>query len=238
MCVGVDGCGFGWVAVFEEADELGYRLGREMGALLAGFPAAGHVLVDIPIGLPWRGCPVRPCDSLARKCLGPRASSVFPVPCRAAVVASNIDEARRANVAELGRSLSAQSWGICRKIAEVDALLLGEPRARRVIREMHPEVAFWALNGGRPMRHPKRTRAGIDERIHVLSKHEPGSRALLASALAHERRKDLKADDLLDALVGFVVGCAAPDGIGTLQGVPAFDERGLPMEMVFRSAAY
>jgi predicted RNase H-like nuclease len=109
--VGFDGCRFGWVAVFEAKGELCYRLFRRFDELVAAFPVA-DILVDIPIGLPCNCCSVRPCDALARKHLGAgRASSVFPAPCRAACSAAcsavNIDEARRRNQAEIGKSLSA-----------------------------------------------------------------------------------------------------------------------------------
>jgi predicted RNase H-like nuclease len=138
--VGVDGCRFGWVAVFEDNGELLYRLFSKFAELVAFFPAA-NFLVDIPIGLPWNACPVRPCDALARKNLGPgRASSVFPAPSRDACRASDVNEARRLNEAELGKSLSAQAWGICPKIAEVDVFMLSNPTAQLRVREMHPEV--------------------------------------------------------------------------------------------------
>jgi predicted RNase H-like nuclease len=204
-----------------------------MRELLADYPKAAHVLVDIPIGLPWKECPVRPCDRLARQHLERRASSVFPVPCRKASRAADVYEARRENLEELDRSLSAQAWGICRKIAEVDELLLSEPVARRVIHEIHPEVCFWGLNERRAMQHPKRTAAGVLERVDVLARYEPRTAALLAAALAEQRRRNLQADDLLDALVGFVVARASAGDIERLHGNPVCDERGLPMEMVY-----
>ena len=233
--VGVDGCRSGWVAVSEEGNGLAYRMLPTMRELLADYPKAEYVLVDIPIGLPWKECPVRPCDRLARQHLGHRASSVFAVPCRKASCAADIFEARRQNIQELERSLSAQAWGICRKIAEVDELLLSEPVARRAIREIHPEVCFWGLNGRRAMQHSKRRPAGVLERVGVLARYEPRTEALLASALAEQRRIDLQADDVLDALVGFVVARAMPGGIEGLDGQPVCDERGLPMEMVYVS---
>src|SRR5438045_3211337 len=74
--VGVDGCRLGWVAVFAEGTQLRYRLFHRFDELVAGFPRAIIILVDIPIGLPWSGCPTRPCDTLARRRLGAgRASS-------------------------------------------------------------------------------------------------------------------------------------------------------------------
>lgn len=231
--VGVDGCRFGWVAVSEERGKLTYRLLPTMHELLEAYASSEQVLVDIPIGLPWNDCPVRPCDRLARQRLRhPRASSVFPAPCRAASRATDLAEARRLNVAELGRSLSEQAWGICKKIAEVDRLLLKESAERRVVREIHPEICFWALNGRRPMQHAKSTAAGVAERVSVLTLHEPRTERLLAAALSEQMRKHVQADDILDALVGFVTARAVPHGIESLHGEPWRDEQGLPMEMV------
>lgn len=232
--VGVDGCRFGWVAVAEEAGRLEYRLFGAMSDVLAAHPDAERILVDIPIGLPSKQCPVRPCDLLARKLLGaPRASSVFPPPSRAACRAASVAEARRINLSEVERSLSEQAWGICRKVAEVDALLLAESAARKVVREMHPEVCFYGLNARRPMAYAKRTKAGAAERLTVLTTHEPRTRALLERLLREHRRKDVQADDLLDALVGYVTARAETAAIQRVQGSPACDDHGLPMEMLY-----
>ena len=47
------------------------------------------------------------------------------------------------------------------KIREVDSLLRESAKARRAVREVHPEICFWALAGGRPMRHSKKTERGF-----------------------------------------------------------------------------
>ena len=102
-----------WVAVAEEAGRLEYRLFGAMSDVLAAHPDAERILVDIPIGLPSKQCPVRPCGLLARKLLGaPRASSVFSPPSRAACRAASVAEARRINLSEVERSLSEQAWVI------------------------------------------------------------------------------------------------------------------------------
>jgi hypothetical protein len=81
------------------------------------------VLVDIPIGLPSNGR--RACDLEARRLLGrPRASSVFPVPCREAVYENSYAEACRLNKQKLGIQISKQTWNIVKKIAEIDSYLV------------------------------------------------------------------------------------------------------------------
>ena len=93
--------------------------------------------------------------------------------------------------------MSEQAWGICKKIAEVDRLLLKESAERRVVREIHPEICFWALNGRRPMQHAKSTAAGVAARVSVLTLHEPRTERLLAAALSEQMRKHAQADDIL-----------------------------------------
>jgi predicted RNase H-like nuclease len=109
--IGVDGCKAGWIAVSKDQGELTYRIANTACELLSAFPDAERVLIDIPIGLPWRDEPIRSCDRLARSILGDRRSSVFPAPCRAALRAEAIGVARELNRGELGRSPSEQSWG-------------------------------------------------------------------------------------------------------------------------------
>ena len=235
--VGIDGCRFGWVSVSEDGNALTYRMHRTIRELLASYPQAAYLLVDIPIGLPWKNCPIRPCDAEARRIPGARRSSVFPVPCRHATRATNIEDARRLNCDELDRSLSAQSWAICKKIAEVDEVLLSDLEARRKLREIHPEVCFWALNERQPLRHPKSSRGGLEERLSLLIRHVADARALVDAAMSKQLRRDLKADDVLDALAAFVVARAMPNQTETLQGSPSTDEKGLPMEMLYANPA-
>lgn len=231
--IGVDGCKAGWIAVTKDRDGLMYRIYPSAQDLVAAFPNAERILIDIPIGLPWMAAPIRPCDRLAREVLGPRRSSVFPVPCRKAAYAESLEVARAANLVELGRSLPEQSWGICRKIAEIDNLLQRQPCLRKIIREVHPEVCFWGLAGGSPMQHNKKTKGGLSERLALLSMFEPGARHLLEKVLAKEMRKHVAADDVLDALVAYVVSSGPHARLQVMQAEPLLDQTGLSMEMVY-----
>ncbi len=238
MYVGVDGCRAGWIAVSASNAGFDYAILSSVQDLCAFHRAAKLILVDIPIGLPGAGCSRRPCDALARKVLGRRASSVFPAPCRSAAHAKNIDDARWLNIKALGMSLSAQAWGICEKIAEVDKFLLANPESRLTVREMHPEVCFWGLNGGRPMQHSKKTRAGIAERVAVIEGIHPDAGALYRRVLAETLRREVQRDDILDAMVGCVSAMAdGTDELMRLSGTPERDEEGLPMEIVYRKVA-
>lgn len=228
--VGVDGCRAGWIAIYARSGLLRYSVYATFSELVTDLRWAERVFVDIPIGLPSHALPIRPCDQSARSVLGfPRRNSVFPVPCRAAAYAPTVQAARSANTLELGRSLTAQTWGICSKIAEVDTWFEDGSRAQGV-REVHPEVCFWALAGGRPMHHAKRSGAGQAERLALLEQWEPSARTLLRMALDETQRKAVRPDDVLDALVAFVTANSRSEL--SVLGNSATDERGLPMEMV------
>lgn len=192
------------------------------------------VLIDVPIGLVSNSIEERPCDKEARRLLRPmRGSSVFPAPAREALQASGYRQAVEINRGSAGRGLSRQSWGIAGKIREIDDLLRRQPSLRGRIRECHPEVCFWALNGGIAMRYNKKTVGGRKERIEVLRKHFPEVDGLFDAACRAFRRKDLARDDVLDALV---VAVSARGGYGACDTVPVTppqDATGLPMEIVY-----
>jgi predicted RNase H-like nuclease len=52
--IGVYGCRAGWIAVTDDGGQLTFQIFTTMRELLDAFPEAELVLVDIPIGLPWR----------------------------------------------------------------------------------------------------------------------------------------------------------------------------------------
>ena len=70
--------------------------------------------------------------------------------------------------------------------------------------------------------------------LEVLTRHEADAGDLLERALAATYRKDVRADDIVDALVGFVTAAEARGRpLQRLVGQPSHDEKGLPMEMVY-----
>ena len=141
-----------------------------------------RIFVDMPIGLPEPGNS-RPCDTEARKLLGsPRSSSVFPPPSRAVLRAGTYDEARRISLETTGKSLSKQTFALIARIREVDALMRECEKARGIVREVHPEVCFWALNGEVSMQHSKRQENGRRERRDVLERHHASARWIFNEA--------------------------------------------------------
>ena len=232
--VGVDGCKAGWFAVTRNGEGLAGQLFPTFNDLASAFLGAERILIDVPIGLPWADAPIRPCDRLARKVLErPRKSSVFPVPCREALAAEGVEAARKINRTCIGRSVGAQTWGISPKIREVDRFLLSIRGQRHGIHEIHPEVCFWALADRKPMKYSKTTIEGGEERLRVLQRFEPDVSAFLDDVLSKTLRKNVKADDVLDATVAFITAEASQGELASLAGNPSHDPAGLPMEMLY-----
>jgi predicted RNase H-like nuclease len=50
-----------------------------------------------------------------------------------------------------GKKISKQTWGILRKIKEVDAFLSADLSRQSWIKEVHPEVSFAQWNSGKPI---------------------------------------------------------------------------------------
>jgi len=233
--VGVDGCRAGWFAVALDG-QGGWEVEVFSGflELWEEHRGAAHIFVDIPIGLVSGGPMERICDREARSLLGfPRRTSVFPAPCRAALVASDHAEANRINRTRTGRGLSIQAWGIVPSIVEVDRVLKTRPDARPVIREVHPELLFWALNAETSMVRRKKSREGFEERSAVLRRTNPLSDLISEHALARWPRKAVARDDILDALAAAVSAELAGEGLETVPENPPTDAEGLPMEIIY-----
>ena len=233
--IGIDACRKGWFAVLMgPSNRWRIEIFSSIGDLWNARQGNALILIDIPIGLPDNG--KRRCDVEARKILEKRAASVFPVPCRQAIQADTYKEACRINQKILGVKLSVQTWNIADKIREVDDLLCNDGKARRCVRESHPEICFWALAGGRPMIHYKKTERGFAERLNLLKRIKPVSEKIVSTALKKFRRKYLARDDILDATALAVTATAGIDALVTIPENLPKDSMGLPMEIVYRIA--
>jgi predicted RNase H-like nuclease len=231
LTLGVDGCKAGWIAA--TAPDLStpprFVLFERFSDLAAEVVTAaeGLALVDIPIGLTDGR---RACDAAARKLLGPRrACSVFTPPSRAALAGTTPAELRRLNLAATGRSLSAQSLGLLRKIAEVDAVVT--PALQRHVREAHPECAFAVLDPGRTgLAERKKSAEGRRRRLALL----PPAFARVAEAAPFPAGR-AASDDYVDALVLLVAALRHRAGAGGRLTGPEEqrDARGLVMEILY-----
>ncbi len=206
---GVDGCRTGWVAVFVRptGEEARVRIVPRFADALAAPEAPAIVAVDIPIGLPDRiGPGGRGPERAIRPLLGARQSSVFPVPPRAAVYAGGFGAACAAALAasEPPRKVSKQLFMIAPKICEVDALLRADTSYVRRVYEVHPELAFWRLNGERALDEPKKVKGMCYGPGLALRRELLVAAGLPAPIAMSAPPKGAGADDLLDALA-----CAA-----------------------------
>lgn len=205
--VGVDGCRAGWIAVVGEAAGAGeVRVFPAFAALLAALPDNAMVAVDMPIGLPERiGGGGRGPEQAARRHLGDRQSSVFAIPSRAAVYAPDYRAACAAALAtsDPPRKVSRQSFALFARIREIDALMTRALEAR--VFEVHPELAFWRLNGGRAMMTPKKIKGRVNPRGIAERRDLLASLGLARPILDREPQRGAAIDDLVDACACFMI---------------------------------
>ena len=227
---GADGCPGGWICV--ERDTVTREIFAEVLPTTADLrDRARHLAVltvDIPIGLSETG--PRDCDVEARRLLTSlRGSSVFPAPVRPAIDASSYTEACERSEAACGKRLSKQAHAIMWRIREVDEMLRGEPELQGRVREIHPEVCFYAW-AGRPMQHAKRTGEGRAERLALVNEHFRGAFDEVRASIPRRLAAD---DDILDAFAALWTAERIVRGeASTVPKAPPEDRYGLRMEMV------
>lgn len=234
--IGVDACKAGWFAIIlEEGNNWQLDVFSDISSLWNQCKDARLILIDIPIGLRENDSNERACDKEARcRLLGPeRGGSVFPAPCRAAIYADTYKEASEINAQKTGRRLSRQVWGIIPKIKEVDHLLSVDMTTKSRIREIHPEVCFWALNCSKPMKYSKKKEEGFLERMEVLLSVYPYTKDVVDKALREYPRSKVAKDDILDALVAAVTASAERRGLSSIPETAEVDSKGLSMKMVY-----
>jgi predicted RNase H-like nuclease len=232
---GVDGCRRGWLAAFVHptGDAIRVRIEPSFAGILAAPEQPAIVAVDMPIGLPARTSHGgRGPENVVRPLLGQRQSSVFSVPSRSAIAAIDYRQACHVALAtsDPPRMVSKQLFMIAPKIREVDAVLRADAAVAARVFEVHPEVAFWRLNGERALGEPKKVKSKPYEPGLVLRRGllvQAGIPATVAGAAAPP---GAAADDLVDALACATIARRIHAGLA--QPFPqAFerDEFGLPM---------
>lgn len=223
---GADGCPGGWVVATIEDDSFRVGVLEDASALFAAADSLDALAIDIPIGLSDDGA--RLCDTEARAMLGPRSSSVFPAPLRTVLGARSYLEACDVRENIDGKRMSKQAWNIVAKIRDVDELMT--PRRQDRIIEVHPELCFMGLNGGRPMEAPKRKPAGRASRLLLID--AIFGREAFESARAGIPRSLAADDDIIDAFVcAWTAGRFARGLAVRVPSSPDLDSRGLRMEM-------
>ena len=237
--VGVDGCKGGWFSVgFDHGGAYELEVHANFSQLLDHYGNAELILVDIPIGLP-HDAERREVDSVARKKLKSRKGSVFTAPTRQAVeyAVENPKDYNGAKLIECNatggdRCLTKQAFEIAPKIVEVDEEMKARPQPS--VREIHPEICFWALNGKQAMKYNKKKSEGRSERLSVLKTNEPCAKEIFIEACAkHKKPRVVAEDDIVDALAAAVTAYHSQGKLRTLPEDPPLDQYCLPMEMVY-----
>lgn len=226
IVAGVDGCRGGWIAVMWRGPGSPARqaLCRSFCEVLA--LEAAVIAVDMPIGLPdFSG---RDVEREVRPLLGGRRSSVFPVPARAAFAAADYREACAINRrhSQPARALSKQCFHLFDKIREIDVAIT--PDLQNRVFEAHPELAFRMMNG-EAVTHSKKSAEGEIMRTALLRK---AGFPIDGLPVLGYRRRDIGADDLLDACALAWVARRIRDGENRrFPAEPRRDARGLRMEI-------
>ncbi|MFT0860658.1 DUF429 domain-containing protein [Ancylobacter sp. G4_0304] len=240
---GVDGCKGGWVAVIIEPDGSGHaaRIAR-LAELFERPLAPDLVAVDMPIGLPERiEAKGRAPERLVRPKLGRRQSSVFSMPSRAAVEASEDasvpeDEryrhacARARATSEPPRAVAKQGFALFPRILDIDRWLRANPALQPRVFECHPEVSFWAMNGETEVTTAKKVQnrpnpEGLAQRRGLLD--AAGFSQELFSA-SKARALGVGQDDLIDACAAaWTAGRIARGEAISFPPIPECDAHGL-----------
>ena len=234
LAAGLDGCRAGWVCAGWDGEAWSLTLLPDLSSVVPRLAPSATVCIDIPIGLSDDG--FRACDRDARQLLGPRRSSVFSVPPRLALREASYAEINAASKRHCGRGVSKQAFYLLPKIREAERLLRSSPERYAGWLETHPELCFYALNGGIPMEDNKKTDAGYRQRLSLLEGQI--SQNMLEDMLSRLAGESLRShctrDDMVDALVCGVVATLDADRRACLpQHGEEYDAVGLPMRICY-----
>jgi predicted RNase H-like nuclease len=223
IALGVDGCRDGWVAIglgvdgrFVAAHVVGEG---ELGDLVRELVGARCIGIDIPIGLPVDGARGADVAARARLLAVGRHMSVFMTPPRQVLEAATHPEAVALAQATIGHGISQQAFALRHRIFEVEAIVAADQR----VVEVHPEVSFDELAGGRAIGR-KRSWRGLSERRALLEAAAIVLPAELGAA------GECEPHDVLDAAVAAWTALRVARGkAGRLPTVDERGDRGRPM---------
>lgn len=242
MLVGIDGCPAGWICAVESDAGITVRVAPTLLSLAADLPPSAVIAIDMPIGLPARtGIGGRAPERMVRPLLGKRQSSVFSIPSRCAVYAGvsprHGEDERYRRACELaratsdgGKAVAKQGFHIFPKIVEVDRFVRRSPGWRGRVFEVHPEVAFWAMNGDAPLSEPKKIKgavnpAGIAQRRALLAQA-----GIPPDAVPGRAPRGAALDDMIDAFAALAVArCLAEGSARSFPDPPETDGLGVPV---------
>jgi predicted RNase H-like nuclease len=230
IIAGVDGCKSDWLCITKNVDTgfISSEVFSDAQSLLQQKPEPSVVAVDIPIGLMESGS--RHCDIESRKILGKRKSSVFPSPIRSVLQIDSYKEANTVHKQITRKGITKQTHAICKKILEFDIILSEQPDHRKRVKEVHPEVCFWAWNKKQPMDNYKKTTEGLNARRKLITDYF-GHEAIKEVRYKYYC-KDIADDDIHDAFAALWTAERILKGEARhFPENPPCDEKGLFMAM-------
>ena len=233
LVAGADGCRGGWVMVTWSGNPSTTPEARLIADFGTALTSSAHIIaVDMPIGLP----PLsgRTCERETRSRLGERQSSVFAVPSRAAVMQEDYFASCRVNLenSDPPRKVSKLCFMLFPKIREIDAVITPDLQSR--VWEVHPELAFWAMNGGQPAPLPKKIKSRSNPDGMALRRELLARSGFPVDRLQHPSwpKSMVAEDDILDACAcAWSAGRIARGEHVSLPAEPEFDELGLRMQI-------
>lgn len=233
--IGIDGCRAGWLMI-----KITGQLQVE-SCLLKSISeindhintATGSVFIDMPIGISDE-VNNRNCDKMARKILGRRGSSVFPVPVRQILPIKDYELANSLNRQITGKGISKQTFNIMPKINELDRFMQKFEREKPgLMLEAHPELQFYMLNNEIDLQFNKKTAHGINERLVILSRIFTAAEQCFHMIREKYLKKEAADDDIIDALVLAVAAEQCRGDITFLPEEIETDRYSLPMRIGF-----
>ena len=188
------------------------HVSEHINDVLDARPSYQVVALHAPVGLPDEDAPGgRACDRAARQLLGwPRLAAIVTPPARALLE----DKKARRRSSKL------------RHVAEVDETIAAY--WQRTVYECNPELSFYELNSGAPLKFGKHSERGVQERVDLLTSRIGGIERVLTTNLPGVRPYQL-----IDACGDlWTARRIAGRAIASLPQVPQWDELGRRMELV------
>jgi predicted RNase H-like nuclease len=223
VVAGVTPCGPSWLVgaakvqgtIFSPEDP---QLISPFGEVLDQRPGFAVIALNAPVGyLDLAAAGGRSCDREARTLLGPkRGSSIQSAPVRSP----------NNELEFLPDHLDAISMTLLPRYREVAGEMA--PFRQRTVYEVHSDMSFYELNDCQPMRWPKQTEKGLDERRELLEAKFPGVYRIISAELP-----GVSLAHLLDVAV-FVWTARRIFNRAAIRlpRDPEWDEQGLRMEIV------
>ncbi|WP_291575267.1 DUF429 domain-containing protein [Clostridium sp. UBA4548] len=229
--IGINVCNGGWLGVKLSNSCWSIRIFKTIDELIDVWKDSDLFFVSIPMGFLEGSVEERKCDIEARKLLDSSHLDLPAVPCREAIYCNSFGVANIVNKRLTGRNVSTRLWDVIEKIRELDNFLLNHIEYRDKFKESNCEIGFFVLSG-RFMRNSKTVLAGYKERRDVLRKVYPNVDEILDYSIKTFRRKDVKTENVLDAVCLAINGMIGlKNGFIPMPEEPEYDINNIKMQI-------